>query len=249
MTIFSEVPAPPAAPLASAVTEPGDTHRAGRCGEASANVPRRPALRDLLRSNRGSVAVELAIIVPLILLIMIGFGEMYLYMRAVSSVEHTAFTLADSISQMTEVIDDSTTTNPNNLGSIWSAAALLAAPSTLEAGGGVIVTSICDKTTTPCGTAAATSGSMVAGTPEIYWQESATWTGSGMTTQETSTSMLPTTWPFRNGDSAIVVEVFYTFTPFSLVKGLWAAAPGTQTIYRRVYVRPRNGVALPLVSS
>ncbi|MGI4859353.1 MAG: TadE/TadG family type IV pilus assembly protein, partial [Janthinobacterium lividum] len=94
--------------------------------KAPTNSSRRARMRDLIRSNRGSAAVELAIIVPLILLIMIGFSEMYLYMRAISSVEHTAFTLADSIGQMSEVINDTTTTSPNNLGSIWNAAALLA---------------------------------------------------------------------------------------------------------------------------
>lgn len=203
-----------------------------------------------MRSDRGSVSVELAIVTPLILLIMLGFSEMYLYMRAVSSVEHTAFTLADSISQMSQVINDQTTSNPTNLGAIWSAAALVAAPSTLRSGGGVVVTSICDATTTPCGTAAAQWQSLTAmGTPQLYWQAQAPWTGKGMVTQETAKSLLPSTWPFRSGDSAIVVEVFYSYDPFSLTRGLWAAAPGTQTIYRRVYVRQRNGNALPLAAA
>lgn len=204
----------------------------------------------LRRANRGSVSVELAIITPLILLIMLGFSEIYLYMRAVSSVEHTAFTLADSIGQMSQVINDQTTSNPNNLGSIWSAGALIAAPSTLQAGGGIVITSICDASTVPCGTAAAQSQSLTAlGTPQIYWQAKAPWNATGVATQETTRSLLPSTWPFRSGDSAIVVEVFYIFDPFSLTRGLWTAAPGAQTIYKRVYVRQRSGNALALVTS
>jgi len=200
----------------------------------------------LLRSDRGAVAMEFVIVVPMMLLLLLGFTEMYLYMRAVSLVEHTAFTLADSIGQMPQVINDSSTTNSNNLGSIWSAATLLAAPNTLQGQGGVILTSICDSTTKPCGTSAPLTQSMASGTPSIYWQAKAPWTQSGMTSKITSTNILPPTWPFRNGDSAIVVEIFYSYNPFSMTSTFWANAPGTQTIYERVYVRQRYGQALSL---
>jgi Flp pilus assembly protein TadG len=206
-------------------------------------------LRRLIRSRRGSVSVEVVVIVPLMALTMLGFSEIYMYMRTVSAIEHTAFTLADSIGQMPQVIDDNTTSNADNLGSIWNAANLLAAPNNLQAGGGVIVTSVCDSTTTPCGKAAPTPQSLAAGTPEIYWQAKAPWTESGMTSRVTSNSILPATWPFRNGDSAIVVEIFLTFNPFTMSQKLWPDAPGTQTIYERIYVRPRFAQALALVAS
>lgn len=181
-------------------------------------------------------------------LVLLGFSEMYMYMRTVSAIEHTAFTLADSIGQMPQVFNDNTTSNADNLGSIWNAATLLAVPNNLPAGGGVIITSICDRTTTPCGSAAPTPQSMALGTPEIYWQAKAPWTASGMTTRVTSSSILPSTWPFRNGDSAIVVEIFLTFNPFTF-KEFWPGAPGTQTIYQRIYVRPRFTQALALVAA
>ncbi len=210
----------------------------------------RRAVSRLLRSDRGSVAIETVVVVPLIALIMVGFTEMYLYMRTLSTVEHTAFTLADSIGQMSSVIDSTATSQANDLGSIWNAAALLAQPNALTTQGGVVVTSICDSTTSPCGTPARTSGSMASGTPIIYWQRSAPWNSSIASTSETSSALLPTTWPFRNGDSAVVVEVFLSYTPFSYMSQLWKSAPGTQTIYRRVYVMPRasNNGPLSLVS-
>jgi Flp pilus assembly protein TadG len=206
-------------------------------------------LRRLFRSSRGSVSVEIVIIVPLMMLVLLGFSEMYMYMRTVSIIEHTAFTLADSIGQMPQVINDNSTSNADNLGSIWSAATLLAAPNNLQSAGGVIVTSICDRTTTPCGATAPTPQSMAAGTPEIYWQAKAPWTASGMTSRVTSSSVLPTTWPFRNGDSAIVVEIFLSFNPFTMTRAFWPDAPGTQTIYQRIYVRPRFTQALALVAA
>jgi Flp pilus assembly protein TadG len=209
--------------------------------------PRR--FEGLLSSDRGAVMFEFVIVVPMMLFILLGFTEMYLYMRAVSLVEHTAFTLADSIGQMPQVINDTSTSNANNLGSIWSAATLLAAPNALQAQGGVIVTSICDLTTTPCGVTQPLTQSMLPGVPKIYWQAQAPWTQSGMTSKITSTNILPSSWPFRNGDSAIVVEVFMKYTPFSMTLNFWASAPGTQTIYERVYVRQRYGQALTLAAA
>jgi Flp pilus assembly protein TadG len=213
----------------------------------------RTGLRSLLHSDRGSVAVEFVIIVPLMLLVMLGFSEMYMYMRTVSQVEHTAFTLADSLGQMTQVINDPTTSSSNSLGSIWNAATRIASPTSLQTNGGVIITSICDSSigctssTPSIAPNEPSAPTMAAGTPLKFWQQSAPWTLSGMQTKEATGSLLPSTWPFRNGDSALVVEVFYKYTPFSMTLPFWTSAPGTQTIYERVYVRPRSGKPLLLV--
>src|SRR5476649_1207885 len=94
------------------------------------SLPRRPLyrlLRRLLRSDRGSVIVELVIVVPIMVLLLVGFSEIYMYMRAVSSLEHTAFMLADSLGQTSQLINTNATTDSNDLGSIWNAAVLLSA--------------------------------------------------------------------------------------------------------------------------
>lgn len=215
------------------------------------SLPRRVA-RTLLarfwRSDRGSVSVEFVIVVPLMLLVLTGFTEAYAYLRAVSVLEHTAFTLADSLGQMPQVINNSTTSNANNLGAIWNAATVLAQPNALGSKGGIFITSVCDIKTSPCGTPPS-SASMTTGTPSILWQKSAPWTLSGFASKVTSTSILPSTWPFRIGDSAIVVEVFYQYTPFAMTAAFWKNAPGTLTLYQRVYVRSRSGQTLQLVAS
>lgn len=204
-------------------------------------------LSRLLRSQRGSVSIEFVIIVPVMLLVMLGFTEVYMYMRAVSSVERTAFTLANSIGQMNSMIQDETdTTDANSYGSVWQDAILLAAPYSLKANGMVYVTSVCDLGS---GTTCATMNTaMTAVTPKIHWSASpSTWTNSkssAMTSQVSATSPLPSSWPFRSGDSAIVVEVFLSYNPFTLTSKLMSGLPGTQTVYRRVYVRPRSGIAL-----
>jgi hypothetical protein len=184
----------------------------------------------------------------MMLLMLLGFGELYLYMRAVSLVEHTAFTLADSVGQMTEVFNDNSTSSADNLGTLWNAATLIAQPEALQSSGGVVITSVCDATTTPCGTATPLLQSLVAGTPQIFWQAAAPWNQPGMNSQIKAGSILPSSWPFRNGDSALVIEIFYSYQ-LPLVSALWHTAPALTTIYRRVYVRPRSGEALPLVTA
>ncbi|WP_277183720.1 TadE/TadG family type IV pilus assembly protein [Caballeronia sp. BR00000012568055] len=201
------------------------------------------------RSQRGAAAIEFVLVVPLMMLVLLGFTELYMYMRTVSNLERTAFTLADSIGQMQTVIDTTATDNSNNLGAIWAAAAILAAPSTLSTKGGVVITSVCDASTsctTPIATPAQSAG---AGTPMITWQRKAPWNTAAMATQETASNILPSTWPFRSGDTAIVVEVFYTYNPFAMTSAFWKNPPGQMTIYERVYVRQRDGQPLLIKAS
>jgi Flp pilus assembly protein TadG len=199
-------------------------------------------LRRLLRSDRGSVSIEFVIIVPMMLLVLLGFTEIYMYIRAVSAVDRTAFTLANTIGQMTSVIaDNSDTTDANSYGSLWQDAALLAAPYQLKADGMVYVTFVCDPDSTKKCKDMDTSMTTV--TPKIQWTASPpSWTNSkasSMASRVSSTAPLPTAWPFRTGDSAIIVEVFLSYNPFLMTSKLMSGLPGQQTVYRRVYVRPR----------
>jgi Flp pilus assembly protein TadG len=191
------------------------------------------------RSERGSVAVEIVIIVPLMIFLLLGFSAIYFYIRTQSAIEHTAFTLASSLGQMTQISSSNAATTPNSLGSLWYAATVLAAPYPIADNGGVFITSICDMSGGNC--VSKTPPTMTAGTPRIVWQAKAPWTKSTMVSQVSSNAPLPANWPFRNSDTALIVEIFYTYDPFSFVRAIWAGAPGVQTTYRRVYVRPRSG--------
>jgi Flp pilus assembly protein TadG len=218
----------------------GQTTGITRCARAFA--------RRYVRSDLGSVAVEFVIVVPLMLMILLGFSEMYMYMRTVSLVEHTAYTLADSIGQMDKIVDTTDVSTSNSLGSLWYAATALAQPIDLKTNGVVYITSVCEKKTscttkTPNGQLAQDKG-----TAQILWKSAAPFKGAGMPTQESKSSILPSTWPFRVYDSAVVVEVAYKYTPFSMSAPFWTNNPGEQIIYKRVYVRPRSGQALTLVT-
>ncbi|SAK61689.1 hypothetical protein AWB76_03092 [Caballeronia temeraria] len=197
----------------------------------------------MLRSDRGSVSIEFVLIVPMMMIVMLGFAEVYMYMRAVSAVDRTAFTLANTIGQMTSIIaDNNDTTDANSYGSLWQDATLIAAPYQLKANGMVYVTFLCDPdASNKCKDMDTT---MTKATPKIRWTASPTsWINSksaSMASKISSTSPLPTSWPFRTGDSAIVVEVFLSYNPFTMTSNFLSGLPGQQTVYRRVYVRPRS---------
>ncbi|WP_250453716.1 TadE/TadG family type IV pilus assembly protein [Caballeronia sp. ATUFL_M2_KS44] len=202
------------------------------------------AMRAMLRSDRGSVSIEFVVVVPLMLLVLLGFTEMYMYMRAVSAVDRTAFTVANMLGQMTSVIvDDTDSTDANSTASIWRAAALIAAPYQLNGNGMVYVTSVCDSL--PCAYMDK-SNPMKAGAPTISWSASPSgWTkNTGMASQVSKTNLLPVKWPFRTGDSAVIVEVFLSYNPFTMTSNFMSGLPGQQIIYRRVYVRTRTNSPL-----
>jgi Flp pilus assembly protein TadG len=204
------------------------------------------------RRSRGAAALEVIIIVPVMVFMLFGFTEVYLYLRAVSMVEHSAFALANSLGQMQNVIDESGSSNANNLGSLWADANWLASPDTLTSNGNVIVTSICDKSSSGnnCGWNVIGTQSLSKGMPTICWQAEANST-SGMNSQVTTSSVLPSTWPFYQGDAALVIEVFYRYNPFPLVSAFWPGAPGSTVLYRRVYTRQRvmNWTSMPLMNT
>ena len=196
-------------------------------------------LTSLLRSDRGSVAVEIVLIVPMMMFLLLGFIAFYMYLRTQSAIEHTAFTLADTLGQMTSISSDTSAKTPDSLGYIWNAATVLAVPYTLQSKGAVFITSVCDMSGSGC--ASNTPPTMNAGKPGVLWQANAPWNDPNLHSQVSSAAPLPSTWPFRDSDSALIVEVYYSYDAFALVRGIWPGAPGVQTFYERIYVRPRTG--------
>lgn len=195
----------------------------------------------LLSSDGGVVSIELVFIVPLLALLLVTFDETYMFIRTRYTIEHTAYALTNSIGQYPSVVDSSSTSSSNTLGSIWKVATILAAPVQLQSSGAVIITSICDAASVPCGAASAEAAPTSSGKPQIWWQRSAPWSAAGLNSQVSASAPLPATFPFANGDAAFVVEVYYTFDPFAMLRGFWPGAPGAQQIYERFYARPRGG--------
>jgi Flp pilus assembly protein TadG len=204
-----------------------------------------------LRRDDGVAGIEVAMILPVILVCFLGFTEIYLYIRAAAAVERTAFTLADTLGQKSSVIDIDTTASADNIGAYWNAGDLIAEPLDMDHVGEIIITSVCDTNSNNCTTPSAIGTPGVAGAPSILWQRTspANGTQNPNLPSELGSGITPSGWPFHSGDSMLAVEVFYTFNPFTMTSNFWPGAPGTQVIHEVAYTRPRWNKPVVLTAS
>jgi Flp pilus assembly protein TadG len=163
----------------------------------------------------GNVAVEFALTLPVLMLLMLGSAEMARFVILHQKVDRVAVTTSDLVARA-ETIKES------ELQDIFAAADLVAQPFDLPGLGIVIVSAITNTG----------SGARVA------WQRS----GGGSATHtsqigsEGGVATLTTDFEVREGETAIIAEVFYDFEPF-----LSELIVEPQTLYRRAHHRPRLG--------
>jgi Flp pilus assembly protein TadG len=175
----------------------------------------RSAVRALLCAS-GNVAVEFALTLPILMLLMLGSAEMARFVILHQKVDRVAVTTSDLVSR-------AETINEGDLDDIFEAADFVAQPFDLANLGIVIVSAITNDDG---------SGARVA------WQRS----GGGTSTHtsqigiEGGLATLTTDFEVREGETAIIAEVFYDFEPF-----LSALIVEPQTLYRRAHHRPRLG--------
>jgi Flp pilus assembly protein TadG len=191
------------------------------------NRPRR--LAHLPRDRRGVAALELALALPVLLLILTGFYETYIYIRSVATMERTAFTLADLIARRNLVCDASSTSDPNSLATyLTTAAPLISQPLDLDDNGEVIVSAVVYS---------ATLGA------EVSWQKTGAHTLAGVSSLVGSTGGKATLAggiaPDTGGDTVIVAEVYYSYDWFPLLRAVWSGAPEQTTLRRVAYYRAR----------
>jgi Flp pilus assembly protein TadG len=187
------------------------------CGVDSA----RPDLSRLLRPANGrlgvagNVAVEFALCLPVLMLLMLASAEMARFVILHQKVDRVAVTTSDLVSRA-ETIKES------DLVDIFIAAGQVAEPFDLPSLGIVIVSAITNNG----------SGARVA------WQRSGA--GAASHTSQIGTqggaATLSADFEVREGETAIIAEVFYDFEPF-----LSELIVQPQTLYRRAHHRPRLG--------
>jgi len=172
--------------------------------------------RRLRRCAAGNVAVEFALSLPVILLMMLGSAEMARFVILHQKMDRVATTISDLVSRA-ETITES------QIADIFTAAGQVAEPFDLPGLGVVIVSSV----TNADGTGAT-----------IAWQRSGGGSYSGVSDLgvEGDTPNLPDGFEVREGETAIIAEVFYDFTPF-----LSELIVEPQLIHRSAHHRPRLG--------
>jgi len=195
-----------------------------RCGPACRIEAARSDLLGLLWPRRaraglgagGNVAVEFGLTVPVLLLLMLGSAEMARFVILHQKVDRVAVTTSDLVARA-ETIKES------ELADIFEAADVVAQPFDLSNLGIVIVSAITNEDG---------SGARIA------WQRSGG--GSASHTSQIGTqggaASLSADFEVREGETAIVAEVFYDFEPF-----LSEMIVEPQTLYRRAHHRPRLG--------
>jgi hypothetical protein len=164
----------------------------------------------------GNVAVEFALVLPVLMLLMLGSAEMARFVILHQKVDRVAVTTSDLVARA-ETIKES------ELDDIFLAAEFVARPFDLPNLGVVIVSAVTNEDG---------SGARVA------WQRSGGGSAShsSQVGTEGGAASLGADFEVREGETAIIAEVFYEFEPF-----LSELIVEPQTLYRRAHYRPRLG--------
>lgn len=186
-------------------------------------------------NRRGSVSLEVALLFPLAVMVLVGFSEMYFYVRAAAIIERAAFSVADSVAKRVVLTDCAWETNSTYLGTHMLMAKVTSQPLDLTKSGQVTVSAVVDNPGNP-------------GKPNVIWQRRSTYTLNQASTlgKQGQQAILPTgvvvaavagTQP----DTLVVAEVFYQFQPFAGIRTLLPTLPLDVTLTRRAYARARVG--------
>ncbi len=173
--------------------------------------------RSFLGDRRGTILIEMAFAVPILLILTLGCFDTARYILLHQKLDRAASTMADLVSRPTSI-------SATQIDSMFSAASELVLPFTLSTDGHVIVTSM----------------SRVAGdVARIDWQH----TGGGSLSATSAigstagaVASLPTGFTVSEGENVIVAEVFFDFEPMFLDKIL---DPGVIT--HLAVRKPRRG--------
>lgn len=183
-------------------------------------------------NKRGSVSLEVALLFPLAVMVLVGFSEMYFYVRAAAIIERAAFSVADSVAKRVVLTDCAWETNSTYLGTHMLMAKVTSQPLDLTKSGQVTVSAVVRNN----------------GNPWVTWQRRSTYTldqasvlgkqgGQAILPKDVVVAAVAGTQP----DTLVVAEVFYKFQPFAGIRNLLPTLPLDVTLTRRAYARARVG--------
>ncbi len=177
-------------------------------------------LRRFRSDQRGLSAIEVAIAVPIALSLTFNGIELTRYILLHQKSERASMTVADLVSQG-EVLTLDDITN------IFRAGAFITEPFDFNADGAMIVSSVVGQN----------NGAI------IEWQRS-----YGQNPQNSSlgnqgaTASLPAGFNVAAGDSVIMAEIYYNFSPMFPGNPILGSLIGTNTVYTYAIFRPRYTV-------
>lgn len=169
-----------------------------------------------LRNERANVAVEFALALPILLLLLLASAELGRFVLLHQKVDRVAVTISDLVAR-------AETMSESELDDIFNAAGQVASPFDLALRGRVVVSSVINDD---------------GDGPTIAWQRSGggSFSASSEIGREGGAATLPNDFDVREGETAIISEVFFDFEPF-----LSEMIVASQVLYRRAHHRPRLG--------
>ena len=192
----------------------------------------RPApVRRLFRDRRGIAALELALLAPVLMLLVTATLDVVRYTGLVLTLNRTAANVSDVATQFDKLRAGMTVVRGNEVGVLFLAAADVARPVDVMAGGTVIISSVAD---------------MGQGSRVMWQQQQGTVTASSQIGLPGAVAALPAGFTQQPGDNAIFTEIFYRFTPF-LLSWPWLGSGGSSIVlYTRAVYQPRLGTLTSL---
>lgn len=178
----------------------------------------RRLLESLRRDRRGSLAVEVAMTVPVLATLLLGGVEMTRYVLLNQKLERASATMADLVSQARMA-------HAAELSTLFIAAEQTVEPFDLADKGRIIISSIAKSSGTPV---------------RVVWQRAfGSGSGSSAFGVEGGAAALPVGFQVLNGENVIVGEAFFDFVP--LFGGDMFGVLDARTLYAASMMRPRFG--------
>lgn len=174
-------------------------------------------MRRFIRERRGSVIVETGIMIAVISMITLSGVELARYTLLHQKMERIAASIGDLIAQAPVITE-------TDIVNIFDAIEEVAKPFSMGPSGRVIVSSI---------------GASAGSGPILNWQRAG---GGGLVSSshigssEGSPVTLPAGLSMIDGETIIIAEVFYSYTPW-----IYATLVSDADIYHTAYFRPRLG--------
>lgn len=174
----------------------------------------RDRLVSFFKDCRGAAVVETALVVPGLMILVLGATEITRLVILSQKLDRAAMTVADLVAQEEQI-------TVAEMNGIFDAVAPILNPFTLGSNGTLIVTSISRSGTTTT----------------VNWSQ--TFGGGGSTSAVGASSGLNGI-TLNDGETVIVGEAFYQFTPFFAAND-YTAAITSQNLYKVAYYRSRVG--------